>query len=258
MNDEGFGDWRIFAVTTLAEDIPPAYPDGPSHKAGAPIYLVTESIHKEFNSLGFITPSAVALALNISLNSSKEANKLRNTLALEDVHTPNGKGKQIAKQNIPILYDFFEKSMIAVTFAFQAIEVFANWHISKEPNRIIEAKWKKKIEALRAYEIERTFPTTEKISQILPLLLECPSPKGGKIWQDFMKLKQVRDSTIHLKHLDMYPGLNIDHESLFYQFLNHNIFDFPQYSFNTISYFISEEAKPRWATLFHEKIKSMN
>jgi len=32
MKDDGFGDWRIQAVTTLAKDVPAAYPGGPSIK----------------------------------------------------------------------------------------------------------------------------------------------------------------------------------------------------------------------------------
>jgi len=39
MPDDDIGDWRIEAAATLAKDVPAAYPGGPSHKAGAHVYL---------------------------------------------------------------------------------------------------------------------------------------------------------------------------------------------------------------------------
>ena len=83
MKDDGFGDWRIQAVTTLAQDVPAAYPGGPSHKAGAPVYLVSAAKNDEHNSIGFVTPNHPALALNIALGASKKLIILNKLLPLK-------------------------------------------------------------------------------------------------------------------------------------------------------------------------------
>ena len=49
-----FGDWRIAAVTTLAQDVPAAFPGGPAHKAGAPVYLSSFTKHPKHNVIGFV------------------------------------------------------------------------------------------------------------------------------------------------------------------------------------------------------------
>lgn len=38
-SEDGFGDWRIAAASRLDRDLPEAFPGGPSHKAGAAVYL---------------------------------------------------------------------------------------------------------------------------------------------------------------------------------------------------------------------------
>ena len=71
--DDGLGDWRHWAVTTLAEDMPAAYPGGPSHKAGAPLYLSMDARNPKGERVGFTMPSPTALALSISIQSAKRA-----------------------------------------------------------------------------------------------------------------------------------------------------------------------------------------
>ena len=39
MESDDFGDWRIAVVTTLTSDITAAFPGGPSHKVGTPVYV---------------------------------------------------------------------------------------------------------------------------------------------------------------------------------------------------------------------------
>ena len=42
---DGLGDWRIALATRLVKDVPAAYPGGPSHKAGAPVYVSSLTKH---------------------------------------------------------------------------------------------------------------------------------------------------------------------------------------------------------------------
>jgi hypothetical protein len=241
MNDDGLGDWRIEVVMQLAEDVPPAYPGGPSHKAGVPVYLVW----KKFNDT-FVAPSGAAMALNISIRSSKEALALRSVLTSSNVITPDGIGKAVRPEDLTRLYDFFEYCMSAAIFSFHAIEAFANWEIGrrvKDPLNVIIDK--KEIE-MSAYEIQRELSTADKIDKVLPNVFNLSSPKGTKVWQDFKKLKIVRDSTVHLKLSKEQIDSSMDRESLFFDFLNSPTDQFPRYAYNVISYFLSNAYKPRW------------
>lgn len=76
-----FGDWRIRAVTTLTKDVPAAFPGGPSHRAGSPVYLVTENTDGSGKPVSFTTPSPVALALAIAHEAASQAHRLRPTIA---------------------------------------------------------------------------------------------------------------------------------------------------------------------------------
>lgn len=254
MIDDGLGDWRIAQVTTLAKDIPSAYIGGPSHKAGTPVYLSHLAKHKEYRNLGFITPSAPALSLSIAFQSSGEANMLKSTLDLKDTVTPSGKGKAIADEDLPQLYDFFQHCMIAVTFSFQALETFANSEISRMTQKKIKVKRREGIVEITSAEAERNLSTSEKLSQILPDIFNVPSPKGLKPWEGFRTLKKVRDSTIHLKSADMYARKEIDRESLFYRFINWDSRGYPRFSYQMILYYFQNKEIPRWLDYFGQQI----
>jgi len=254
MKDDGFGDWRIQAVTTLAKDVPAAYPGGPSHKAGAPVYLVSTAKHNEYNSIGFVTPNHPALALNIALGASKNANRLKQTLAFKDVATPTGSGKSVAQENLPHLYDFFEQCMVSATFSFQALESYCNSVIQSEAKEPIERKRKRKWISGLPNEAERKLSTEEKVTNVIPKLLDIPTPKGKKYWLGFKTLKATRDATIHLKSSDMYNPKHTDEVSLFFYFLNNDIMLFPTTSFGLIYYFLEVKKIPRWALYLKEKI----
>lgn len=244
MSVDNFGDWRIKAVTTLASDIPEAYPGGPSHKLGTPIYLTSLTQHEDYNTVGFITPSAIAMAFNIAVESSKKAIQLRETLALKDVITPHGKGKTIAHENLAHLYNYFEYCMSSIIFSFQSIESFSNCEIVSPLNLTI----KKKQAILSAYDIQRNLSTDDKIDKVLPIIFQVKTPKGTKIWDDFIELKNIRDSTIHLKSTKNVTQDSIDTESLFFHFFNNTPTLFPKSAYNIIAYFIinSNRSKPRW------------
>lgn len=168
MNEDNLGDWRIAVVSTLLNDLPAAFPGGPAHKAGTPVYLSSLTRDPKHNAIGFITPSPTALALNAAFRSALRAKKLRNTLALTDTVTPLGSGKQVAKENLPHLYDFFEHSMIAVTCSFQSLEMFCNQIIAQKPQSGFGLKRGKDVLTVSGVELERKTSTDEKVADILP------------------------------------------------------------------------------------------
>lgn len=256
MLDDGFGDWRIAHVTTLAEDVPPAYPGGPSHKAGTPVYVSSLAEHSEYDYLGFVTPHATALALSVSLSSANHAAHLRSTLAVRDSITPFGKGKTIVNENLPHLYDFFEHSMVSGSFALLSLETFANWQISLQDDAEVEIVRNGSTVQLKGVEIERGSSISEKLSQILPKLIDVSSPKGRRPWEGFVILRRIRDSTIHMKSSDMFTRHRLDTDSLYYQFLNQDPRQYPRAALEMLSWFTREDEEPRWLRAFRERLES--
>ena len=81
---------------------------------------------------------------------------------------------------------------------------------------------------MAADEVERNVSTEEELATVLPDILGKASPKGRKEWQGFVKLKDARDATIHLKSHDQHPRAGkLDDSSLFYQFLNSDMRQYP-------------------------------
>ncbi|MEJ6079881.1 hypothetical protein MT391_15295 [Vibrio sp. 1-Bac 57] len=240
--EDGFGDWRIAAVTTITADVPAAFLGGPSHKAGTPLFQSCLVQTEDNLNIGFTLPSSTAMALNIAINAALNAERCKAKIEYSKVLTPQGDGLAVKHENDDALFDYFEQCMIAVTFAFQAVEVFCNHTIARELNEAIEVKRRKKRVTLSPLELERQLSTEEKISIILPQIKGVPTPKGKKPWEAFKNLKVARDSTIHMKNMDQQV---IDKESLFFQFLSKDCETFPQAAIAMIHYFLKGK-EPRW------------
>lgn len=132
---------------------------------------------------------------------------------------PGGQ-KYLEDGKLPGLFDYFEQSMVAVTFAYQALEAFANVIISNSPVKQHELERRTGTKTVSSEDLERMASTEEKLATFLPRLAEVPSPKGKAIWEKFRKVKAMRDSTVHLKSFDQYRRGEIDRGSLYHRFLN--------------------------------------
>lgn len=254
MKDDGLGDWRVQAATKLAKNLPAAYSGGPSHEVGSPVYYTTLTKDSKGNYIGFITPSPPALALSIAANGAKRAKGLRESLALKHAVTPYGSGWSVANENIVHLFDYFEQCMVTVTFSFQALETFCNDVIANNLSGTFELQRSNKLLHVSSDELQKLASTEEKLASVVPTILGLESPKGNKVWQRFKELKDVRDSTIHLKSSETYSQGNIDHESLFYQFFRLKVEEFPRVALEMISCFIKPEQPPRWFELARDQV----
>ena len=117
-------------MTHLTQDVAPAYPGGPAHKAGALVVQSTPGKGAKGQPMGFATPSAVGLALSLAIRASEEAAGLRAALNRTRSVSPFGESASVTMESIPDLYDFFERCMTSVTFSFQALEGYCNEVIS--------------------------------------------------------------------------------------------------------------------------------
>ncbi|WP_372810185.1 hypothetical protein [Pseudoalteromonas nigrifaciens] len=240
--EDGFGDWRIAAVTTITADVPAAYPGGPSHKAGTPLYQSSLVQTEDKQNIGFTLPSSTAMALNIAINAAKNAKEYKDKIEYGNVATPEGAGLAVKHESDEDLFNYFEQCMIAVTFSYQAIEVFCNHTIARELKEAVEVKRRKKRVTLSPTELERQLSTEEKVSLILPKIKGLPTPKGKRPWEAFKNLKVARDSTIHMKNIDQQV---LDTESLYFQFLSKDCEIFPKAAIAMIHYFLKDK-EPRW------------
>ena len=251
---DGLGDWRIQAATRIAADIPAAFPGGPSHKAGAPIYLSTMAATAQYPLLSFITPSAAALALNAGFRSSERAISLFSQVKYHQIASPEGPAVSVGRDESGILFDYFEEALAAANSSFQAIEALANETIARVLKGTIGVRRKASTKQMSAEEVERQVSTSEKIATILPTLLNIPSIKGTLEWQLFEDLKHVRDASTHFKSGDQYPlgGGKVTKDSLYYVLLNTDIRSFPLTAVRVISRATGSH-RPRWLIHLAEK-----
>jgi hypothetical protein len=212
------------------------FPGGQPVKAGDQLYLITCLDKSAIGDVDFITPSPVALALNIAIANAKTAVTVRASLSPEGSTQP-GCSPSIAANQIPELYRFFECCMVAATFSYQALESFANQLVAEGLAGTMRLERRDGPVDWTADQIERRCSTEEKLTNILPVLTSKASPKGTKLWQQVVALKEVRDATIHLKSQNQYVHGRPDDQTLYFQLLNSAPEDFPQWAIAMIRHF---------------------
>lgn len=253
LETEGLADWRVESFGRLANELPAAFPGGPSHPPGSFAYPAPTLVrYPTYNAIGFITPSPTAMALNIAASAASAAVVLRGQIIFQSGLAPVGSVKMVTHQSLPTLFDYFEQCMIAVAFSFQSLEAFSNQVIQAHVKGTFRVLRKGQPRELSADDLERETPTEEKLATVLPSLLTIKSPKGQRLWERFVELKRVRDSTIHLKSLDAQSRL--DAESLYFQFLNHNAKEFPRAALEMIQHFRAKTKGPLWMVRIEEKL----
>ncbi len=95
--------------------------------------------------------------------------------------------------------DYIERMIEAIVLAFSAIEAFCNESIPADFVYVRHDKSEVLLEASHKETVERFLSTDEKLSEVLPQALKCKSPKGSSCWENYRKLKTVRDRIIHMK-----------------------------------------------------------
>jgi hypothetical protein len=243
-------DWRTRVVTHTTSDIPAAYPGGPSHKAGALVTQETTARDAKGRNVGFPTPSAVALALNVATKAAIQARELQDQIVDSPVVSPFGPSTSVTHESTPALFDYLEACMTVLTFCFQALEAYSNEVISTKVTGTYAHAYRKGTRHVGADQLERDASTEEKLGAILPDLLGVPTPKGTKVWNSFVELKRARDATIHIKSRDSMPRImqpsDFDDRTLFHRFLGANPLEWVKAAVTMIDYFASNGDVPLW------------
>jgi hypothetical protein len=263
MKDDGLGDWRIRATSTLAKTLTSA--DGHVYKVGTPVTLMTVSEDKKGQVLSFTTPSASALALSIAVRAVRRAKELQEKLTFTEKAEshPISHDKLELESRISLitndssLYDFFEECMVAVTFSFQALETFSNMVIAEKLQHTYSLKRRTESLEFTSEELQRKASTAEKLGTILPDILSMKGPKGMKVWQNYKQLQKARDTTIHMKAHDAHSGRNIHEKTLFYKFLRGRVEESPRAAIDMMAFFFQGDQLPRWLVSARDKLTKL-
>ena len=191
-------DWRIAAAAPLAVALPAAYPGGPSFEAGSLLLLSCSGAAGPLGVVSFVAPSPVALAMNIAHSAAQQAEALKRSFEYKEAPSPTGPVRHIVSTSK--LFDYFERSMVAVFFSYQAIEAFCNEEILRISPAVIEVKGKNGKELLEKREAERQLSTSDKLGNVLPKILNVSTIKGNWLWEKFLDLEDIRNAVVHLKN----------------------------------------------------------
>lgn len=238
--DDSQFDWRIEDKGKVAL---------PHPLAGRRILQVSMMKDAKRGLTSFTTPHPSALLLNIALNAAATAETLRTFLTLSPALSPSGEpAEQYSAECLGNLYSFLEQSIVTVTMSYQALEVFCNATIGRRLKGTIRVKYRKTEKELDAGRAERLLSTEYKLSNVVPNLLGVATPSGTAVWERFKELESVRNSSVHLKSVDMYTNYQtIDVQSLFFEFLATDVRGYPAKAISVIEHFYPAE-EPRWLT----------
>lgn len=243
-------DWRLQAITTLAKEWKSPF-TGIKHDKGCPVMLVA---HAQFNGSDFQfgMPSMTALFLDYSSKLWEETNRISNELANKWLDQRQGEKMFYVKNHLK-LFSYFQKRMGAIVFAYSALESFANEQIPDNFTFQRMKDDKKCSEIYNKQQIENNLSLDIKLSEILPAIMKVRNPKGVRIWDNYLKLKDLRDRIIHMKTRDR-KSLPPKEKTIWGDLLNTKEPNYAYIAKNIISfYFTNILLRPRWFEKFLSK-----
>lgn len=235
-------DWRLQAITSLVEDW--HSPSGVIHKAGTPVQAVGFVRYPNRNPLLTIpVPNPCAMYISYAFRVKSESEQLLQELNPSfirndiDIVPPEIEGK---------FFDCLECLISLVIFSYTALEVFANSSIPDNFQFTRERNDNKYSEIYTKNQIERNLSLTIKLDEVLPQIFSVSSPKGRRLWADFVWLRELRDRFIHLKSTDWEKSEpEMADKYVWTNLLSKKVLLTPHYALEMMSYFYNEN-KPRW------------
>ena len=179
-------DWRYQIVVRLAKESNLFGKDKilPAGAVGKGVGIVDY----KSGTVAFGIPNATALFLNLAKRHYDEAfNIAQHFLS----------GTSLVDDDS---FSFLENIMASIVFSYTSLEAFANEEIPESFVYIKNSKGRKM--KYNKSKIERSISLGEKIENILPKILKVSSPKGNKVWDDFINLQELRHRIIHMKSVD--------------------------------------------------------
>jgi len=199
--DDGKGGKREVPIPDLRANKPIGCHDQEDNGTAFFQRLITAKIDN--TEISIAAPNEISISLHISKNAVEKSDKLRLLIKKKGKQTDSA----IYEKDVTIAYDYLEEIQKAVVFSYKAVESFCNAVIPDEyiyiktTNRGIEEHYKKE-------QIERWLSTSEKVSKILPEIMNVTSPSQENFWSGFKNLERLRNEIIHSKSSSSTEVLN--------------------------------------------------
>lgn len=237
-------DWRLQAITTLAQDFQSPW-TGNAYKAGTPVEI-TGFVRFGKDTLSIPVPSPVAVYLSLARKARDSGNEFfARKFRTRCMSLPNGTAR-LPPDNESEFFDGLESLIACIVFSYTAIEAFANEAIPDDFSFEREREDSRCKEVYSKEQIEQNLGLNVKLDQILPSIRSVSSPKGTKVWQDYIWLKELRDRLIHLKSTDwMRSDPQKADEYIWAQLLSEKVMQSPEFAVALINHYCVSE-KPRW------------
>lgn len=161
-----------------------------------------EEVNIKNLKIQFLTPSMVALQINIANESIRNIKKLKDrikTIPSEQKKEDRELGEKIIGHTLEV-YEFIEQAQKSIIFSFTALETFVNLSIPKD--FIWEKTTARKKEIYNKEQIERYIPWKEKINLVITDIYKLPEIKKTEFWSSLMELLEIRNRLIHIKSSD--------------------------------------------------------
>lgn len=232
-------DDRLHAVSQLAEDWKSPW-TGQVHEKGTIVTVVAACNYGKVE-VSVPMPSAPAMFINVGKEMYKKAIQLRDAI-FENIDCRK-KGHMSFNGWDGRVTDYYELMSGAYIFSVTAIESYVN---EKIPDDYVYTKTRGDMKCTESYnkeQIERFLSLDEKVSHILPTILNVKSPKGKKIYQNYVAIREVRDRIIHMKSKDRKSG---EKKTIWNDLLHINHTNPVTSAIELLKYFRQDNNLPRW------------
>lgn len=183
----------------------------------------------EGKSLIFFTPNNISMSLSLTKKSFKNAKRTFKAL----LNGRNEKTIKLENKDKSLLYEYFEEITTSIIFAYIAVEAFTNAAIPEDFQ--YEKLNDKKVKEIWSKEnIERWLTTSQKVSEILPIILKTNDIKKEDFWQQFKALEKLRNDIIHQKTIENGTTLNSE---MYVDLLNSEVFQKIKSAISVIKFF---------------------
>ena len=243
-------DWRLRAITTLTEEH--HSPSGTTYPVGSLVELVGFVFLPNGRGLTIPFPDPTAIFLSLAEKELRKATEYQDTALPSGVNYGNDEENTLKPGIESGFFDCLQSIVAAVVFSYTAIEVFANSMIPDDYVFSNPRRDKKCTESYSKDQIERHISLDTKLDKLLPDICNVASPKGTKLWVQYVKIKDLRDRLIHLKSRDWQKSVPANAKnSIWTRVLSEETRHVPAFAFELIWHYLPAK-KPRWAERFRE------
>ncbi len=233
-------DWRLHAATALSK---PARTNNNLFDIGTVVKVAGPvKLSKEGATLQLGAPNVTAMFLDMAATLDRHEANLHSEV------------RAIASRNVTPadeqrIFDGIERRMAALVFSFTALESFANEVVEQAYGHAkfrYEPILKGGVSASYDLEyVEYKIQLDEKLSSVIPAALAVKSPKGRTEWNQFVRLKDLRNRVIHFKGRDR--GSSHD-KTLWRELLSDKSSDFALQAYALIAFYYEQvpASAPRW------------